>query len=90
MKLEHELLKMQQDRQREESERAERQRRKDREFQLKMVSMMYGQQHHLNSAMFSSDQHYASSGYSEFIIDARISVNPSIMYTSRPAKHRYP
>jgi len=53
MKLEHELLKMQQDRQREESERAERQRRKDREFQLKMVSMMYGQQHHLNPAIFS-------------------------------------
>jgi len=35
-----------------------------RQFQLEMVSMMYGQQHHLNSAMFNGDQYYASSGYS--------------------------
>ena len=64
MKLEHEMLKMQQDRQREESERAERQRREDREFQLRMISMMYGQQQHPNAAMYSGQQYYPSSVYS--------------------------
>ena len=61
MKLEHEMLKMQQDRQREESERAKRQRREDREFQLRMTSMMYGKQQHPNAAMYSGQQYYPSS-----------------------------
>jgi len=63
MKLEHEMLKMQQDRQREESERAERQRREDREFQLRMITMMYGQQQYPNAAMYSGQQYYPPSAY---------------------------
>ena len=44
MKLKHEMLKMQQDTQREESERAERQRHEDREFQLKLFNLLYDEQ----------------------------------------------
>ena len=44
MKLEHEMLKIQQDRQRQENERAERQRQEDKEFQLKLFSLLYGRQ----------------------------------------------
>ena len=60
MKLEHELLKMQQVKR----VKGPKGRGVKTEFQLKMVSKMHGQHHHLNSVMFSGDQYCASSGYS--------------------------
>ena len=41
MKLEYNMMKVQQDRQREENEMADRQRREERDFQLRLFGMMY-------------------------------------------------
>ena len=65
MKLKYDMMKMQQDRQREEDERAEKQRREECDFQLRLFGMMYPQS---NTLMFTgqqySDQYYYQSNSS--------------------------
>ncbi|XP_065893269.1 zinc finger protein with KRAB and SCAN domains 2-like [Dysidea avara] len=65
MKIEQDMLKMQQDMQREQIERAERQRREERDFQLQLFGMLCGQRPSMTSApVFAGQYHRSPSAYS--------------------------
>ena len=55
MKLDYEMLKMEQEWRKEEAERAERQRREERDFQLRVFQMMYSQG---NNTFYPNPQYY--------------------------------
>ena len=55
MKLDYEMLKMEQEWRKEEAERAERQRREERDFQIRVFQMMYSQG---NNTFYPNPQYY--------------------------------